>query len=112
MALPIYGVYKILKSLIAALREYKILTVRILNEVLIIPIGAVVFLPIFGLLGAGFVYIAIYMERNLFFYSRLIKKYPDFRIKLKTLFKFDKEDKDLLSKIFKRTKNLFGSTAD
>lgn len=106
-ALPIFGLFKLLKSTLNTLREYKILVMRIFNETLIIVIGLVVLLPIMGILGAGVVYGLIYIERVLFFYHNLIKKYPDFRIKLKKLFRFDKTDKEFMRRVITRSTSLF-----
>ncbi len=100
--LPIYGIYKILKSLLASLREYKILTLRLLNEVFIVIVGSVVFLPIFGVIGAAFVYILTFVERVRFFYRCLVGKYPEFKIKVRQLFSFDELDRELIGKIFKQ----------
>lgn len=102
LAMPFYGFYKILKSTLTVLREYKILTMRIINETLMIPLGSVIFLPIFGVLGAGIVYAVVYLERVWFFYSRLFKVHPEFRMKFRNFIKFDRADRDFLKKIIGR----------
>lgn len=102
VALPLYGVYKILKTTLSILREYRILALRLANEVLIFPIGSVIFLPILGLAGAGAVYVIAYLERVWFFYGQLVKKYPEFRIKISSLVKFDNSDKELIWKVWRQ----------
>ena len=99
LALPLYGVYDILKSVLSVLREYKILTMRIVNETLVVPLCSFLFLPIFGIIGSGMVYVSIYLERSIFFYSRLVKNNPEFKIKFIDVFKFNSEDKDFILKV-------------
>lgn len=107
LAMPVYGLYKVLKSILSVLREHQLLAMRILNEILVIFFGSLILLPIFGVLGAGMVYVATYLERVWFFYSRMIKKYPDFKFKIKNLFKFSEEDKDLMRRIIRQSLSLF-----
>ena len=99
-ALPFYGVYKVLKSTLSILREYRILALRLANEVLIFPVGSVIFLPVLGLTGAGVVYVLAYLERVWFFYGQLVKKYPEFRIKIMSLIKFDNSDRELIRRVW------------
>ncbi len=106
-ALPLFGVYKILKMLLSVLREHRVLAMRFINEVLVIPVGSVIFLPIFGVVGSGLVYAATYLERTVFFYSELIKKYPEFRFKAKNLFVFGHKDKEFLLNFWRIGKKLF-----
>lgn len=101
-ALPLYGVYKILKTTLSILREYRTLAMRLANEVLIFPLGSVIFLPVLGLAGAGVVYVIAYLERVWFFYGQLIKKYPEFKIKAVSLVKFDNSDKELIWKVWRQ----------
>ncbi len=102
LAMPIYGFYKILKNTLTVLREYRILTMRIINETLMTPLSSVVFLPLFGILGAGVVYVVVYLERVWFFYSRLFRAYPELRIKFRSFIKFDKVDRELTRKLISR----------
>ena len=98
LTLPVYGVYKILKSTLSILREYRVLALRLANEVLIFPLGSVIFLPWLGLSGAGVVYVIAYLERCWFFYGQLTKKHAEFKLKISSLIKFDRSDKDLIQK--------------
>ena len=98
LALPFYGIYKILKSTLSVLREHRVLAMRILNEMLILLLGPVILLPAAGLAGAGLIYIAMYVERSWFFYRELVGKYRDFRIKARHLVEFDEVDKIFLVK--------------
>lgn len=102
LAMPAYGFYKILKNTLTVLREYRILTMRIINETVVTPLGSVIFLPIFGILGAGIVYVMVYVERVWFFYSRLFRAHPEFRIKFRSFIKFDKVDRELTKKLISR----------
>lgn len=102
LAMPVYGFYKILKSMLTVLREYRILTIRIINETFIAPLGLMIFLPIFGILGSGLVFITVYLERVWFFYSRLSRSYPEFKIRLRNFVKFDRTDRDFLKRLISR----------
>lgn len=97
--LPIFGMYKILKITLSVLREYKILAMRILNEAVIIIAGLTILLPTVGILGAGIVYVATYLERVVFFYTQLIKRHPEFKLKPKHFLTFNKSDVQTLKKI-------------
>lgn len=108
-ALPIFGLYKILKAMLSVLREYKILAMRVLNEVAVLGIGSVILLPVLGVAGAGIVYVITFVERVWFFYSQLVKRYPDFKIKPKHLFKFDRSDLQLIRKVFTQSFSLLAS---
>ena len=107
LAFPLYGVYKVLKPTLTVLQEYKILALRIVREALVIPVGAIIFLPLFGVLGAGVVYNAVYWERVPFLYRKLIRRYPDFRLKARELFRFDKTDYDMMRKSWQRLLSVF-----
>lgn len=102
LALPIFGVYKILKSLLSALRQYKVLAMRMLNEALVMVGGSFILLPVIGIIGAGVVYVMTYIERVWFFYSQLIKKYPEFKLKAQHLFSFDRHDIAIIKSVSRR----------
>ena len=102
LALPLYGVYKVLKSTLEILQEYKIMTLRVLREALVIPIGAAIFFPLLRVLGTGVVYNLIYWERVPFLYKKLTEKHPDFKLKLASLFKIDATDYGILKKVWQR----------
>ena len=97
--LPLYGVVKVIHTTLAALREYKILAMRLVNEVLILFGGSVVLLPTIGPIGMGFVYLARHVERTWFLYWRLTKAHPEFRIKARKFFVFDKVDKQFIKSL-------------
>ncbi|MDO8467169.1 MAG: hypothetical protein Q7S83_03475 [bacterium] len=102
LALPIFGFYKILKATLTVLKEQRVLTMRLLNESLMVPLGLTIFLPIFKLAGAGAAYAMAYVERVWFFYSQLIKKYPEFRIKIRQFFKIDEYDREIFRRTIRR----------
>jgi len=106
LSLPIYSFYKVLKVILSMLREYKVLTMRLINEVLVIPLSSAVFLPLFGILGSGAVYLSIYLERTIFFYAQLRKLHPEFSVSLKQLFRFDRHDKELIVRLWVGVKEL------
>ena len=98
--LPIYGAVKVIFKTLGALREYGIVAARLFPELAILFAGSAVFMPLFGITGIGLVYLARHIERFWFLYTRLVKKYPSFKIKIKDLFKFDRFDKDFAGRVF------------
>lgn len=98
VVLPVYGVYKLVKSILTVLREYKILTMRILVEAVILWVSLIVLLPVLGLYGAAISYIIVYLGRISFLYPALVKKYPHLSFRINNLFQFDRYDKDFLQK--------------
>ncbi len=107
--LPLYGVAKILHTILASLREYKVLARRLLNELIILIVGSVIFLPTIGITGIGIIYLARYIERTWFLYSQLTRHHPEFKIKLHRLFRFDKTDKQFASQLFSQFRGLLPS---
>ncbi len=107
LAFPLYGVYKVLKPTLTVLQEYKILALRIVREALVVPVAAVIFLPLLGVLGAGVVYNAVYWERTPFLYRKLIERYPDFKLQARELFRFDKTDYELVRKSWRQLLSVF-----
>lgn len=102
LALPIFGFYKILKATLTVLKEHRVLTMRLFNESIMVPLGLTIFLPIFKLAGAGVAYAMAYVERVWFFYSQLIKKYPEFRVKIRQIFTVDDYDRDVFGRMIRR----------
>ena len=100
-ALPVFGVYKIFKWLLTALREYKILAMRTVTEALTILLVLVITLPAVGLLGAGLAYIAIYLSRVLFLYPAMVKAHPHLKFHWGEMVKFDQNDKDFMKKFLR-----------
>ncbi len=109
LVFPIFGVYKILKEVLTTLREYKILTLRLPIEVIINIVSLAIFLPVFGLIGAGVAYVVLYLARILFFYPSLIRLHPNFRIKVKDLFSFDEDDIVFIKKFWRQFLLMFRS---
>ncbi len=102
LVFPVFGVYKIIKEVLTILREYKILTLRLPIEAAANIASLVIFLSLFGLIGAALAYIALYLARIIFFYPALKRLHPNFRIKIKDLFRFDKDDAFFLKKFWKQ----------
>lgn len=111
-ALPLFGAFKILKSVLFVLREQNILTQRLINELLITILGSFILLPTVGVVGTGIIHVSVYLERVIFMYKKLTKKYPSFGLSLNFLFNFDKQDRlffyDVPSKIKKELLIVFG----
>lgn len=109
LALPIFGVVKILQSTLAVLREYGILAMRLVNEVLILVLGSVLLLPTIGIVGIGIIYVARHIERVWFLYGRLSKKYPGFKVNLKEFFRLSSADKQIFKELISYSINYFKS---
>lgn len=98
--LPLYGVYKMHKSLLLVLREQKILTARLVSELFLVSGLDALLLPIMGVVGVGVEYTLTYAWRVTLFHTQLRRAHPELKIKLRSLFRFDREDRILLEKIF------------
>ena len=94
VVLPIYGAVRVVFKTLGVLREYGIIAARLFPELAILFVGSAIFMPLFGAVGIGLVYLARYVERFWFLYTRLVKKYPALRLKIRDFFKFDRFDKD------------------
>ena len=92
--LPIYGAVRVVFKTLGVLREYGIIAARLFPELAILFVGSAIFMPLFGAVGIGLVYLARYIERFWFLYTRLVKKYPALKLRIRDLFKFDRFDKD------------------
>lgn len=94
--LPFFGVYKILKSAINALRELDIMMKKALNEVWVIVIGMPILLYAFGITGSALAYLVLYAERIFYFYSHLVRKHHFLKLKIIDIFSFKASDRDFL----------------
>lgn len=96
--LPLYGVMKITTTTLGVLREYATLAMRLINELLILLIGAVILLPRIGILGMGIIEIVQISTRIWFLYARMIKKHPVFKLKARNLMTWDRLDAEYANK--------------
>jgi len=103
-SLPLYGVVKVIHVTLASLREFKILAMRLVNEAAILFVGSAILLPAIGVIGIGLVYLIRLIERTWFLYSQLVKRYPDFKIKILRLFRIDATDRKFFAQILKRAR--------
>jgi O-antigen/teichoic acid export membrane protein len=106
IALPLFGAFKVLKSSLFVLREQRILTQRLFNELFITLVCSVIFLPTIGVIGMGVIHVLVYSERVYFMYTRLVRAHSEFKMKIAYLFSFDKYDRDF----FQRTSRTILST--
>ncbi len=105
--LPLYGVMKITTTTLGVLREYKTLAKRLINELLILLVGAVILLPRIGILGMGVIELTQLSVRTWFLYGQLIKKHPIFKVKFRNLFGWDALDKEYAGKAFGHFRGFF-----
>ena len=96
--LPLYAVYKSQKVFLTALREQKILALRIFAEAVITAVLLVIFLPLVGLWAIIIEYVAAYLYRVTFYTVYLRKAYPALRLKLREFFAFDRDDRAFLAR--------------
>lgn len=93
-AFPIYGVYKLIKSVLTGLREYKILTMRLVSEALVAVGSLIVFLPMWGIYGAAASYVLVYVARIYFLFPKLVQSHPYLRFRFADFLQFDNYDRD------------------
>lgn len=94
IAFPIYGIYKLIKSILTSLREYKILTMRLVSETIVVMTSLAIFLPILGVYGAAVSYVLVYIARVYFLLPKLIENHPYLRFNWIELSQFDTYDRD------------------
>ncbi len=100
VAVPVYGIYKLMKSILTVLREYGILAMRLVSEAVLLWVSLALLLPTLGVYGAAVSYIVVYLGRVLFFYPALVRKYPHLSFSVNDFFRFDRYDKDFLEKLW------------
>ncbi|MFY9493288.1 MAG: polysaccharide biosynthesis C-terminal domain-containing protein [Minisyncoccia bacterium] len=99
----LYGVYKILRMMLTALKEIKILTLRSLDESLLSPIFLAILLPLFGVTGAAIEWVLTYALTTVLFFIYLIKSHSYLMFDLKSFFVFDAVDKKIIKEGTKKT---------
>lgn len=109
--LPFYGVYKVQKSLLLALREQGILTARLVTEMAGVAGLNAIFLPTVGLFGVAVEYTATYVWRVFLFHRLLGRAHPNLRIKVRSLFTYDDEDRRFIGRMGERLWRAFRPAA-
>lgn len=100
--LPFYGVYKVQKGLLLALREHGILTARLVSEMVgVVGLNAVL-LPTIGLFGVAVEYTVTYAWRVFLFHRLLGRAHPNLRPKMRNLFTYDDEDRRFMARLGER----------
>lgn len=97
--LPLYGLYKIQKSLLLALREQKILTARLVSEFVLVVGLNTLLLPLAGIFGVAAEYTLTYVWRVGLFWRLLTRSHPGLRFRPLRLLRFDADDRQLLAKL-------------
>jgi O-antigen/teichoic acid export membrane protein len=101
LVLPVFGVYKVVKSMITVLRELEVMIKKALNEVWVVLIGTPILLGFFGLYGSALIILAMYTERILYFYPKLVEKHPYLKIHFWDLISFNASDRQFLQGVFR-----------
>ena len=102
LALPIYGVVKVVNKTLGALREYRVLAMRLVNELVILIVGSAILLPLVGIVGIGIVYFLRLAERLIYLYLKLFQKYPVLRLRFRDVFSWDSIDVDFVKKSWRQ----------
>lgn len=97
LVLPIFGVYKVLKSTVTVLREIEIMMKKALNEVWVILISTPIFLYFFGIIGSALVFLVLYAERIFYFYPRLITKHAYLKLKIADILTINASDWEFIA---------------
>lgn len=99
LTLPLYGVYKILKSVLGVLREQRLLSVRVVSEAgLVLALNAVL-LPVVGLFGIAAELTLTYAWRVWLLARSLGHAYPELALRPKVFFSFDAEDRRFMQRL-------------
>ncbi len=88
----LYGFYKVLRMMIIALQEQRILFIRSFDNTFL-SIGLLaLLLPILGVWGAALEYVITYAITTILFYYWLVKARPYLKIRVKEIFVFNRDD--------------------
>lgn len=96
ISVPFHGVQTLEMEILTALREQKILTARVVAEIIMGSGLIIILAPFIGIFATGVGPVAAILWRTWFLYRRIVKKYPELRPDMKTLFRFDKEDRRIV----------------
>lgn len=103
----LYGFYKILRMMIIALQEQRILFVRSFDNTFL-SIGLLaLLLPIFGVWGAALEYVITYAVTTTLFYYWLVKTRPYLKIRAREVFAFNRDDVFFAVGLYKNVVVLF-----
>lgn len=97
--LVLYGVYKLLKSLLVALREQRVLTARLVTEMILVSGLNVLLLPLIGLWGVAVEYALTYAWRVGLFWQALGRNHPELRVRAFSLLSVDGDDRAIAAAI-------------
>ena len=95
--------------MLTAFKEQKVLVLRSLDESILSPLLLLIFLPVFGVIGAAIEWALTYTITTILFYRYLIKGHPYLKIHWGDFFIIDKEDKRLCRGVFQESANFLKS---
>ena len=93
ISVPFHGIQTLEMAILTALREQKVLAMRLFAEILIGFGVFIALVPFIGLLAAGLGAVIPTLWRAWFLYRQIIKKYPELKPDVSALFRFDQEDR-------------------
>lgn len=105
----LYGIYKVLRMIIIALQEQRILLIRSFDNTFLSVGLLALLLPSFGVNGAAWEYVITYAITTILFYYWLIKAHPYLKIKIREIFIFKQEDILFVFDIYKNSMIIFRS---
>lgn len=110
ISVPFHGIQTLEIATLTALREQKVLAMRLFAEILMGFGIFIAFVPFMGLLAAGFGAVIPTLWRAWFLYGQIVKKYPELRPDFATLFRLDQEDRLIAKKGFGEIKSFLAGS--
>ena len=98
ISVPFHGIQTLEMAILTALREQKVLAMRLFAEILMNFGIFIALVPFIGLLAAGIGVVVPIIWRAWFLYWQIIRKYPELRPDMRTFFHFDEEDRLIAKK--------------
>ncbi|MFY9461821.1 MAG: oligosaccharide flippase family protein [Candidatus Sungiibacteriota bacterium] len=105
ISVPFHGIQTLEMAILTALREQKVLAMRLFAEILMGFGIFIAFVPFMGLLAAGIGAVVPTLWRAWFLYGRIVKKYPELRPDTQTFFRFDEEDRLIIRRALTEAKS-------
>lgn len=107
VSVPLHGIQTLETEILVALREQKVLTARLLTEI-VIGSGLIIALaPIIGVFATGIGPVAAISWRTWFLYKQIVRKYPGLRPDRHSLLMFDDEDLRIAKRAVLEARALF-----
>lgn len=107
ISLPFHGISRLEYSLLTAFREQKLLTARLIVEIVMSFVTLILLLPVIGLTAVAVEVNGAIIWRVWYLQRALGRKYPYLKLNLSAFFRFDEEDRVIFRRGFTEMRLFF-----